>query len=108
MADAPMSDDTFGHTPARQALELGDVYGLARDEARAARPLVRLGIVGAGGVVQSKHLPAIWRLRTQWEPVTVVAIAEPDEAVARKVAALYGCHWYPELPAMLAGETLDA
>lgn len=103
-----MPPDTYGHTPARQALEQGDVYGLGRSEARAARPLVRLGFVGAGGVVQSKHLPALWRLRTQWEPVTVAALVEPNEAVGRKVADLYGCHWYADLPAMLAAESLDA
>jgi predicted dehydrogenase len=103
-----MTADTFGHTPARQALELGDVYGLAFDEARAARPPVRLGLVGAGGVVQSKHLPALWRLRTQWEPVTVEAIAEPNQMIGQKVAGLYGCRWYPDLPAMLAAEQLDA
>ena len=103
-----MADIPFGHTPAHQALELGDVYGLARDEARAARPRVRLGIVGAGGVVQSKHLPALWRLRTQWEPVDVAAIAEPNELTGKKVAELYGCRRYANLPAMLAGEALDA
>ncbi|MEP7355943.1 MAG: Gfo/Idh/MocA family oxidoreductase [Anaerolineales bacterium] len=103
-----MPSEPYGHTPARQALELGDVYGLAFDEARAARPPVRLGLVGAGGVVQSKHLPAIWRLRTLWEPVTVEAIVEPNEQVGRKVAALYGCRWYAGLPAMLAAEKLDA
>jgi predicted dehydrogenase len=103
-----MTADTFGHTPARQALELGDVYGLAFDEARAARRPVRLGLVGAGGVVQSKHLPAIWRLRTQWEPLTVEALAEPNPMVGQKVAGLYGCRWYADLPAMLAAEQLDA
>src|SRR5690349_3718291 len=103
-----MSAETFGHTSYRQAIELGDVYGLAFDEARAARPPLRLGFAGAGGVVQSKHLPALWRLRTQWEPVTVAAIAEPNEEVGRKVAALYGCRWYADLATMLAAEDLDA
>jgi predicted dehydrogenase len=103
-----MPAEPFGHTPAHQALDLGDVYGLAFDEARAARPAVRLGIVGAGGVVQSKHLPAIWRLRTKWEPVTVEAVVEPNEQVGQKVARLYACRWYPDLTAMLGAEKLDA
>jgi len=103
-----MPEDTFGHTPARLALELGDVYGVGFDADRAARPPVRLGMVGTGGVAQSKHLPALWRLRTQWEPVTLEAIVEPNAAVGQKVARLYGCRWYADLPAMLAAEPLEA
>src|SRR5215471_18639516 len=105
---ADMPDDTFGHTPARLALEAGDVYGVGFDAARAARRPVRLGVVGAGGVMQSKHLPALWRLRTQWEPVTLEAIVEPNAAVGQKVANLYGCRWYADLQAMLAAEPLEA
>ena len=55
---------------------------------------MRLCVVGAGGVVQSKHLPAIWWLRTRWEPVTVEAIVEPNEQVGQKMARSYGCRWY--------------
>lgn len=102
-----MLEDTYGHTPSHKVFELADVYGIAYDEARAARKTVRLGIIGAGGVVQSKHLPAIWRLRTMWEPVEVVAIAEPQEPVGKKVMGLYGCHWYSDYAKMLADEALD-
>ena len=53
-----------GHTPVDRMFAHRDVYGIGYDEERVSQPLVRLGIVGAGGVAQSKHLPAINRLRT--------------------------------------------
>ena len=33
---------------------------------------------------------------------------EPNAPVGQKVAALYGCRWYPDLAALLAAEPLDA
>jgi hypothetical protein len=79
-----MLEDTYGHTPAKKALELGDVYGIGYDSERASKRKIRVGLIGAGGVVQSKHLPAIWRLRTLWEPVEVAAIAEQSEQNGEK------------------------
>ena len=67
--------DTYGHTPVKKAFEQGDVYGVGYDEERAARRRLRLGIIGAGPVVQSKHWPAIKRLQAIWEPVEVAAFA---------------------------------
>ena len=56
-----MLDDTYRHTPYHKAFAQGGVYGIALDEARAARPLVRLGICGAGGAdwVQADSSPAV-------------------------------------------------
>src|SRR5947209_542045 len=99
--------DTYGHTPAHKALELGDVYGIGRDEERAARAPVRLGFIGAGGVAQSKYFPAIARLRTIWEPVEVVAFAEPNREQAAKVRAVYGGEPYADYREMLARSDLD-
>jgi len=56
----------------------GDVYRVAFDEERAARAPIRLAILGAGGVAQAKYLPAIARLRMQWEPVELVALSTLD------------------------------
>jgi len=102
-----MIEDTYGHTPAKKAFELADVYGIGYDEERASRKKIRLAIIGAGGVTQSKHLPAIWRLRTMWEPVEVPAVAKRSESDGRKVSELYGCRWYADYNELLANEELD-
>ncbi len=41
-------------------------------------------VIGAGGVAQSKWLPAVRRLQTLWDPVELVGIADPAEAQGRK------------------------
>lgn len=102
-----MLDDTYGHTPVHKAFEQLDVYGIGVDEARAARRKVRLGIIGAGGVAQSKYWPALARLRMIWEPVEVVAFSEPRAEHAHKVQAIYGGTWYPDYRQMLADVELD-
>jgi len=100
-------EDTYGHTPYRKAFEQADVYGVGYDEERASRPLVRLGICGAGGVAQSKYLPAVSRLRTIWEPVEVTAIARRSKVDGEKMSAIWGCRWYADWREMIAQEELD-
>jgi predicted dehydrogenase len=102
-----MLAETYGHTPFKKAFEQADVYGIGLDEERAARRPIRLAICGAGGVAQSKYLPAINRLRTIWEPVEVVAIAEPRQEQAEKVAAIYGCRSYADWRTLIDHEQLD-
>jgi predicted dehydrogenase len=102
-----MLEDTYGHTPAKKAFDLGDVYGVGYDEERAARKKVRLGFIGAGPVVQSKHWPAIKRLQTIWEPVEVVAFALRTENQAHKIQEVFGGHWYADYRKMLDEEPLD-
>lgn len=102
-----MSEDTYGHTPVKKAFELGDVYGVGFDAERAARKKVRLGFIGAGPVVQSKHYPAIKRLQTIWEPVEVVAFALRTEQQGRKVEEVFGGTWYADYRQMLESEDLD-
>jgi len=99
-----MPDDTYGHTPARKAFELMDVYGVSFDAERATRKKVRLLVIGMGGVAQSKYLPAISRLRTIWEPVEIVAFAEPREDQGKKVEQISGARWYRDYRKMLADE----
>lgn len=102
-----MLEDTYGYTPPRKAFDLADVYGVGYDEERAARRKLRLGFIGAGPVVQSKHWPAIKRLQTIWEPVEVVAFALRTESQARKVQQVFGGRWYADYRQMLAEEQLD-
>jgi predicted dehydrogenase len=102
-----MLEDTYGHTPARKAFELADVYGVGYDEERASRKTVKLGIIGAGGVTQSKHLPAIWRLKTIWEPIEVAAVVKRNQRDGERVAEMYGCRWYSDYQQMLDEEELD-
>jgi predicted dehydrogenase len=102
-----MLEDTYGHTPAKKAFDLGDVYGVGYDEERAARKKVRLGFIGAGPVVQSKHWPAIKRLQTIWEPVEVVAFALRTENQAHKILEVFGGRWYADYHKMLDEEPLD-
>ena len=102
-----MLEDTYGHTPYQKMFELADVYGVKFDEERASRKKLKLGIIGAGGVAQSKHLPAIMRLRTIWEPVEVAAVSIRTEAQGRKVSELYGCNWYKDYKEMIRNEHLD-
>jgi predicted dehydrogenase len=102
-----MLEDTYGHTSYRKALQQADVYGIAPDEEFKSRSPIRLGIIGAGGVAQAKYFPAIARLRTLWEPVEVIAFAEPSEAQGRKVESVWGAKWYAHYESMLAREDMD-
>src|SRR5678815_2512495 len=102
-----MLEDTYGHTPTRKAFEQGDVYGIAYDEARATRKPIRLGVIGAGGVAQSKYWPAVARLRMIWEPIEIAAFSEPREAQAQKVQSTYGGRWFSDYRQMLAETELD-
>lgn len=102
-----MLEDTYGHTPVRKAFELADVYGVGFDEERASRKKVRLAVIGAGPVAQSKYFPAIARLRTIWEPVEVVAFALRTEAQARKVEDVFGARWYKDYRTMLEQEDVE-
>jgi hypothetical protein len=102
-----MMEDTYGHTPIKKAFDLGDVYGVGFDEARASRKKLKIGFIGAGPVVQSKHWPAIKRLQMIWEPVEVTAFALRTEAQAHKVEQVLGGRWYKDYREMLQNEPLD-
>jgi predicted dehydrogenase len=102
-----MFDDTYGHTPIKKAFDLGDVYGVGFDEGRASRKKLKIGFIGAGPVVQSKHWPAIKRLQMIWEPVEVTAFALRTEVQAHKVEQVLGGCWYKDYREMLQNEQLD-
>ncbi len=85
-----MTGPVFHELLDRDALfERGDVYQVGYDERRAAKPTVRLAIVGAGGVAQAKYLPALARLRSRWEPVDIVGLVTPDARQADKLRRIW-------------------
>ncbi len=66
--------------------------------------LVRIGVVGAGGVMQRVHLPSLRQLAE----VDVVALAELDLDLGRRVAAAFGIpRVYPSAEELVAQERLD-
>jgi predicted dehydrogenase len=100
-------ENTYGHTPIKKAFGQKDVYGIGFDAAVAGRRKLKLGIIGAGGVAQSKHWPAIQRLRVLWEPVEVAAFVSLDEAQGHKAESIFGGRWYPDYRQMLDQGNLD-
>lgn len=65
----------------------------------------RIGIVGAGNIAQSAHLPAYEKLRDRAE---IVAIADLDVERAEKAAAKFGIPAaYDSAEALLAGTDVD-
>jgi len=85
-----------------------DLYKINFNMGRAGKRNIRLAIIGAGGIAQTKYLPAIMRLRTIWEPVEIVAVSRRSEDQGKKIAKLYGCSWYKNTDEMLEKEKLDA
>jgi len=102
-----MLEDTFAHSPMKKMFENADVYGIGYDGERAAKKPLRLGIIGTGGVAQSKHIPAIMRLKTIWEPVALAAVSVRNPLQGQKVEEMYGAKWYADYKEMLLSEQLD-
>jgi predicted dehydrogenase len=102
-----MLEDTYAHSPIKRMFELGDVYGVGFDQERASQKPVKLAIIGAGGVAISKHIPAIMRLRSIWEPVELVAVCRRNEQVGKQIEAIYGCTWYSDYQKMLHNQQID-
>ena len=102
-----MLEDTYGHSPVKKMFELGDVYGVGYDEQRASRKPLRLGIIGCGGVALSKHIHAIMRLKTIWEPVELTAICRRNEKVGRHIEKMYGVKWYSDYKELIKNHELD-
>lgn len=102
-----MLEDTYAHSPLDKMFRLADVYGIGYDADRASKKPVRLAIIGCGGVAQSKHIPAIMRLRTIWEPVTLVSVCMRNEQQGHKIEQTYQTKWYQDYLQMLDAERPD-
>lgn len=100
--------DLYGHSPLDKMFAGADVYGTGYEPERAERSPLRIGVIGAGGVAQSKWLPALARLRALWDPARLVAVADPSPDQGHKVQEIHGCRWYPDHGRMLREEGLDA
>ena len=98
----------WAHLDRRALFERGDVYRVAFDAERAARTPVRVAVLGAGGVAQSKYLPALAQLRTRWEPVELVALSTLDARGAEKLSSLWGVPAYADSAALLREHAPDA
>jgi len=92
----------------RAVFERGDVYRVAFDEERAARAPLRIAVLGAGGVAQSKYLPAIAQLRTRWEPVELVGVSTLDARSRDKLSAVWGVRAYADSTELLREHQPDA
>jgi len=99
--------DVYGHTPLEKMFAGADVYGVGFDHHRGDRRPLRLAMIGAGGVAQSKWLPALARLRTLWDPVELVGVADPEEDQGRKLERIHGCRWYRDHAQLLSEEKPD-
>jgi len=84
-----------------------DAYHV-RQPTPAGLRLLRLGLIGLGGVAQAKHLPALQRLRAMGEPVEIPCGADLDPGLGTKVARQYGLALYADHRNMLDQERLDA
>lgn len=69
---------------------------------------MRLAILGAGGVAQTKYLPAITRLQTMWEPIELVAVSTIDARQAEKLAAVWRVPVYADSVELLRECAPDA
>lgn len=97
----------FGHTSLETAFGRADVYDVADKPARSGKRPLKLAIAGCGGVAQAKWIPAIRRLQTIGEPVTIAAIADPQEANRKKAGVLTGAPTFATLGELLAAAKPD-
>ncbi len=67
--------------------------------------LVRMGLIGCGGIAMRAHLPA---MRTLRDRVTLVAAADLNRDLAEKAAAPWGAAAYVDYREMLRRDDLDA
>src|SRR2546423_5242726 len=91
----------WAHLDREAVFERGDVYRVGFDAERAAHAPVRLAVLGAGGVAQSKYLPALAQLRPRLDPAQPVAPSTPDAPAAAKLATVPGAPGYADSPTLL-------
>ncbi|HLR53814.1 MAG TPA: Gfo/Idh/MocA family oxidoreductase [Pseudogracilibacillus sp.] len=67
---------------------------------------LRVGIIGAGGIAQERHIPALIALRKK---VVITAVCDVNEAKAKEAAARFEIpHFFKEYEEMLSTMAIDA
>jgi predicted dehydrogenase len=99
MTRYPQTD--FGHTPYDAAFGRGDVYDVGHKPDRTGKRPLAVAIAGCGGVAQAKWIPALRRLQTIGEPVSIVGLCDPEEDTRRKAGSLCGAPAFAGLDEML-------
>jgi predicted dehydrogenase len=107
-ADCGRRGRLFGGLDEAALFEDGDVYRVGYDEERASKALVRVAIIGAGGVAQARHLPALQQLRSWWEPVDVVGLSVRDPRERRQLAGTWGLATFATPEELLRETTPEA
>ena len=102
-----MSKETFDDHGYKKTFDPGDVYGIGFDKKRSSQKKIKLGIIGVGGISQSKHIPAINLLITKWEQIELAAISEINKEQGRKISQMYNCKLYYKYTDMIESENLD-
>jgi predicted dehydrogenase len=100
-------DIAFGNTGLDAAFTRADVYDVADKPDRSAKRPLSVAIAGFGGVAQAKWLPAIRRLQTVGEPVSLVGVTEPDPARRMRATTLTGAPARATLDQLLVAERPD-
>ena len=86
----------------------GDVYRVGVDEWRREKRLLRVAVLGAGGVAQAKYLPALAALATRWEPVVLAGGLTRAAEQVEKLERIWGLRVHEDLDALIAHEAPDA
>ena len=92
----------------RRIFTTGDVYRIGVDEQRRAKRPLRIAVLGAGGVAQAKHLPALTELAGRWEPVSLCAVMTRDSAQSSKLSAVWHVPVYSDAAKLLREQAPDA
>ncbi len=69
--------------------------------------IIRLGLIGLGGIAQGKHIPALKRLQTIGEAVELVSGADIDQKTGERAAHYNNFQWYSDYREMLDVKDLD-
>ena len=65
---------------------------------------VKVGVIGAGGIAQSVHLPSYHKIKD----VEIVGITDINEQLARAASQKYNCEYYADFKQLIDKNELDA